>query len=540
MTTLSHTLLTENVTFDPTETAVRREAARRSIETVFYTIKKGKVIIRRGDEVSTAVVNQIEEINTNLMAKPSWVISFLGTFILFVMLFFALFYYLRSRHDAEETLNRFIMTAFTLLISLLLYKICSFMADILSENSRITFFSFTEGYRYAFPMQMATLLFTYLSGVHLAIIVTILNGILVGYLFKANFYLMIFALLTGVAAIWGVRYLGKRSQTPVLRAGILFVAPINALIIAMFQLLQGRIGPTEPFLSELFMGILGGIFSAALAFLFLPLYEQVFGIVTQNRLLALTNSELPILRTMAMAAPGSYHHSLVVASLGEAAAEDIGLDPLLVKAGALYHDIGKIKRPEYFIENRTRNFDLHKDLKPSMSVLVIINHVKEGVEQANKLHLPKKIKDIIGQHHGTSLVRYFFEKAKVEYDPEMQNIGEENYRYAGPKPASKEAAVVMLADSVEAASRSLNKPTKSNLKHLITEIINANIQDGQLDDSNFSVKELKLVANSFLSTLYPIYHPRVEYPGFDFEGQKARANSNHKNNGRNSQPAKKT
>ncbi|NOR15673.1 MAG: HDIG domain-containing protein, partial [Candidatus Aminicenantes bacterium] len=513
---------------------------RRSIETVFYTIKKGKVIIRRGDEVTTAVVNQIEEINTNLMAKPSWLISFLGTFILFVLLFFALFYYLRSRHDAEETLNRFIMTAFTLLISLLLYKISSFMADILSENSRITFFSFTESYRYAFPMQMATLLFTYLSGVHLAIIITILNGILVGYLFKANFYLMVFVLLTGVAAIWGVRYLSRRSQTPALRAGILFVAPINALIIAMFQLLRGGIGPTEPFLSELFMGILGGIISAALAFLFLPLYEQVFGIVTQNRLLALTNSDMPILRSMAMAAPGSYHHSLIVASLGEAAAEDIGLDPLLVKAGALYHDIGKIKRPEYFIENRTRNFDLHKDLKPSMSVLVIINHVKEGVEQAKKLHLPKKIKDIIGQHHGTSLVRYFFEKAKVEYDPEMQNIGEESYRYAGPKPASKEAAVVMLADSVEAASRSLNKPTKSNLKRLITEIIDANIQDGQLDDSNLSIKELKLVANSFLSTLYPIYHPRVEYPGFDFEGQKARTNSNHKSNGRNSKPTKKT
>lgn len=536
---LSHSLLTENINFNPTETAVRREEARQSIETVFYTIKKGKVLIRRGDEVTSEIVKLIEEINANLRAKPSWLVSFLGTFILFILLFFALLYYLSTRYTADEALNRFIMTAFTLLFSLLLYKVSSFMGDLLSESSRLAFFSYQESYRYAFPLQMATLLFTYLSGIHLALVITILNGVLIGYLLKANFYLMVFAVLGGVAAIWGVRYLSKRSQTPVLMAGFLFVAPTNALILAVFMLLQGRIGPTEPFFSDLFMGILGGALSAALAFLFLPLYEQVFGIVTQNRLLALTNSDLPILRSMAMAAPGSYHHSLVVASLGEAAAEEIGLDPLLVKAGALYHDIGKIKRPEYFIENRTRNFDLHKDLKPSMSFLVIINHVKEGVEQANKLHLPRKIKDIIAQHHGTSLVRYFYEKAKVEYDPQMQNVGEESYRYAGPKPSSREAAVVMLADSVEAASRSLKKPTQSNLKRLITEIFNANIQDGQLDDSNFSIKELKAVANSFLTTLYTIYHPRVEYPGFDFEGQKARTNSNHKNNGRNSKPTKK-
>ena len=206
---------------------------------------------------------------------------------------------------------------------------------------------------------------------------------------------------------------------------------------------------------------------------------------------------------------------------------------MLVKAGALYHDIGKIKRPEYFIENRTRNFDMHRDLKPSMSSLVIINHVKEGVEQATKLHLPKRVKDIIAQHHGNSLVRYFFEKAKEEYDPEMQTVGEESYRYPGPRPRTKEAALVMLADSVEAASRSLRKPTNANLKRLISEIFNSNLQDGQLDESRFSLSELKIMANTFLSSLDTIYHPRVEYPGFEFEKKRAKQAAPHKNNDRN-------
>jgi putative nucleotidyltransferase with HDIG domain len=223
--------------------------------------------------------------------------------------------------------------------------------------------------------------------------------------------------------------------------------------------------------------------------------------------------------------------------MAENAAEEIKLDPMLVKAGAQYHDIGKIKRPEYFIENRTRNLDMHKTLKPSMSTLVIINHVKEGVEKAKKLRLPKKIRDIIEQHHGNSLVKYFFEKAKEEYDPEMQKIGEESYRYPGPIPKTKEAALIMLADSVEAASRSIKSPTKTNLKRVISDIFNNCLEDGQLDDSKFSLKELKTVAASFLDTLYTVYHHRVEYPGFDFEMKNLKENqSPKKTNDRNSKP----
>jgi putative nucleotidyltransferase with HDIG domain len=285
------------------------------------------------------------------------------------------------------------------------------------------------------------------------------------------------------------------------------------------------------------MGILGGILSGSLAFLLLPVFENVFDFLTQTKLLELMNTDLPIFKHMAAEAPGSYQHSLTVASLAERAAEEIKLDPMLVKAGALYHDIGKIKRPEYFIENRIENPDMHKDLKPSMSTLVIINHVKEGVELAKKLKLPEKIREIIAQHHGRSLMRFFFQKAKEKYDPEMHKIGEESYRYAGPIPKSKEAALIMLSDSVEAAARSLKTPSLPSLRRVITEIFNNYIQDGQLDDCYFSFKELQAIASTFLSTLYSIYHPRVEYPGFDFEMKKTTEKNkkpydrNHKSTG---------
>ena len=402
-------------------------------------------------------------------------------------------------------------------MNLLFYKLSIFLSDTFSQSSNFFLLKYNEAYRYAIPFQFGTLLFAFLTRLHIALIFAIINSLLIGYLFNSNFYLMFFSLIGGIAAIYGIKYYGKQKITNTFRAGLFLVAPINIFIIISFHLIRERLGSIDFFASELLMGLLGGALSAALAFLFLPIFENLFGFLTPTKLLELTNSELPIFRKMAMEAPGSYHHSLIVATLAEKAAEEIKLDPMLVKAGALYHDLGKIKRPEYFMENRAKNIDMHKTLKPSMSTLVIINHVKEGLEMAKKLKLPKKLRDMIAQHHGDSLVRYFFEKAKEEYDPEMQKIGEESYRYAGPKPTSKEAGLILLADSIEAASRSLKSPTKTNLKRVISDLFNNYVQDGQLDESDFSFKELRVIADSFLSILYSIYHHRSEYPGFDFE-----------------------
>lgn len=534
LTSLSYLFLSPNVTYNPLETEARKNEAINRVETVFYTIKKGKVIVRKGDEVSQEALKQIQIINQNLEAKPTWLTNFLGTFLLFSLLFLTLWYYLKSLLEQSRAKNNFLMMGTTLILSLLVFKLSLLLAETFSQSSSFSLLTFKDSYKYAFPYQFGVLLFSFLTSNPVAIIFAVLNSLLVGYLFKANFYFMIFSLIGGFAAIYGLKYYGRQKRTTPFRAGLFVIAPINIFIIITIHLIRERIGSWQLFVSELLMGVLGGILSAALAFVFLPVFEHVFGFTTQSKLLEPTNSDLHIFKKMAIEAPGSYHHSLIVSSLAENAAKAINLDPMLVKAGALYHDIGKIKRPEYFIENRARNPDMHKALKPSMSSLVIINHVKEGLEQAKKLKLPKKIRDIIEQHHGTSLVRYFYEKAKEKYESPSHKIGEESYRYTGPKPQTKEAALIMLADSVEAASRSLKSPTKANFKRVITEIFNNYLQDGQLDDCDFSLQDLRKIADSFLASLDTIYQRRIEYPGFKFEvKKKKKAPKTKKPNGPN-------
>jgi putative nucleotidyltransferase with HDIG domain len=422
------------------------------------------------------------------------------------------------------------MVGTALILSLLFYKLSLFLAGLVSENTKFFLLSQKESYWYALPYQMGVLTFAFLTSIPIAIIYAVINSLLVGYILDANFFLMVFCFVGSLAAIYGIKYYQTQKRSSILRAGLFLIAPVNVFCIITFELIKEKWGPLEIFSSEIFMGLIGGIVSASLGFLFLPIFESVFKFTTQPKLLDLTNSDLPIFRQMAVQAPGTYHHSLLVASLAENAAKELRLDSMLVKAGALYHDIGKTKMPEYFIENRSKNVDAHKDLSPSMSTLVIVNHVKEGAELAKKLKLPQKVREIIEQHHGSSLVRYFYQKAKEKYDPEMHKIGEESYRYPGPAPESKEAALILLADSVEAASRSLRAPAETSLRRVITEIFESYIKDGQLDDSGFSLKELRMVASSFLATLLTIYHPRVDYPGFDFELKKKKNSSAEKNN----------
>ena len=541
LTSLSHLFVAPNVIYDKVETESRKNQAWESIETVFYTIKKGKVIIRKGDEATQDTLKQIRIINQNLRAKPSWLTNFLGTFLLFGLLFVSLWYYLNSLLKFPTAMKYFLMMGTTLVLSLLFYKLSIFLAGIFSQNTNIFLFTDTEAFRYAFPYQFGVLLFAFLTTNTIALVFLVINSLLVGYLFKANFYLVVFSLLGGLASIYGIKYYKKQKRTSTIRAGLFVIAPVNIFVIITIHLIKEKLGPLDLFASEVFMALLGGLLGATIAYLLLQVYEYVFNILTPTKLLELTNSELPVFRQMAMEAPGSYHHSLVVASLAEKAAEELKLDPMLIKAGSLYHDIGKIKRPEYFIENRARNPDMHKDLTPSMSALVIVNHVKEGVELAKKLRVPRKIREIIAQHHGNSLVKYFFQKAKEKYDPEMQKIGEETYRYPGPPPKSKEAALILLADSVEAASRSLKSTSRENLKRVIKDVVENYLLDGQLDDCDFSLRELRIIATSFLSTLITVYSQRIEYPGFDFELKELKKTvKKQKSNDRNNRSPAKT
>jgi len=530
---LASLFLSPNITFDKAKTNARQEWTAGQVEAVFYKIKRGKVLVRKGDEVTADVLRQIRIINSSLRGTPSWFINFAGTFLFLALIFLTLWYYLKSLMGADDARSRMTLLGLTLIVSLLVYKLCLFLSLVFSQNTAFPLLTHAESYAYAFPFQFGVLIFAFLTTVPVSLMYVIINSLTIGYLFRADFFLMIFSLIGGVAAMYGVKYFRRQKRTTTLRAGLFLIAPVNVFMVITLQLVREEGADLGLLAGSLLMALAGGVLSAALAFVLLPFVENAFGFVTQSRLLDLTNSDLPVLKQLALEAPGSYHHSLLVATLAEKAAEAIKLDPLLIKAGAMYHDIGKLKRPEYFIENRTRNIDTHRDLTPAMSALVIINHVKDGVEMAKKLRLPKAIQEVIEQHHGTSLVRFFYQKAKEKYDPEMHDIEEEQYRYPGPSPRTKEAALVLLADSVEAASKSLRSPTETHFKRVISAIIDGHIQDGQLDDCNFSLKELKTIASSFLETLDSIFHPRVDYPGYDF-GDKQRPKHEEKNgNGRN-------
>jgi putative nucleotidyltransferase with HDIG domain len=527
-----------NISFSKAETDSRKEKARAGVEKVFYTIKKGKVLIRKGDEAVHKALKQISSVNQNLKTKSPWLTNFVGTFIIYGLLLVTLWFYLKSLLSQRQALKYFMMMGITLILSLVMYKVFLFLAGTSSQNARFFLFTDAESYKFAFPYQFGVILFAFLTTNTVALIFSILNSLIAGYLFGANYFLLLFSLIGGLAAIYGIKYYQKQKRTSTLRAGFFLVAPLNIIVVLTFTLIRERWIAPDILTAEVFMGIAGGALSAALAFVGLPIYEDLFGFVTQTKLLDLSNSDSEIFRRMAMEAPGSYHHSLIVASLAEKAAEAIKADSLFVKTGALYHDIGKLKMPEYFIENKDKKTDVHKDLTPSMSTLVIVNHVKEGVEIAKKEKLPQQLREIIEQHHGSSVVRFFYQKAKEKYDPEMQKIGEESYRYPGPPPQSKEAALVMLADSVEAASRSLKVHREENLKRVIRVIFDNYLQDGQLDDCNFSLKELRTIASSFFATLTTVYQRRIEYPGFDFEiEKKKKAEKNHKkDNDRSHQP----
>lgn len=255
----------------------------------------------------------------------------------------------------------------------------------------------------------------------------------------------------------------------------------------------------------------GSVLAAILTIGFLPLFESMFDIVTVIKLLELSNPNNPLMRKLLMEAPGTYHHSVLVANLAELAAEAVGGNPVLARIAAYYHDVGKTKRPYFFKENQTGKENPHDKISPNLSTLIITSHVKDGLEMAKENNLPKVIQDIIQQHHGTTLVKYFYYTAKNNAE-NPEEIKEEDFRYMGPIPQFKESGIIMLADGVEAAVRSIPDPTKGKIEEMVNNIIKDKLNTGQLDDCDLTLKDLDKIRESFLKSLNGIYHQRIEYP----------------------------
>lgn len=284
----------------------------------------------------------------------------------------------------------------------------------------------------------------------------------------------------------------------------LAIANIGAILFIDIYLTKGSLS-----MLSLGEGVVNSIIVNLSFVLFLPLFERLFDFTTDLTLLELGNLNLPIFKDMAIEAPGTYHHSIVVGNLAEAGARYIDADPVLARVSAYYHDIGKLKKPEYFIENQIGMKNPHDSLKPQMSALIIISHVKDGIDMAKKMKLPRKIIEVIEQHHGTTMIEMFYRKAFEE----SKDVSQDSFRYPGPRPKTKETALVMLADSVEAAARGERSITAPKLQKIVKESIEKKFNDGQLDDCPITRHDLEQIKAAFMPILTGVFHPRVDYEG---------------------------
>jgi putative nucleotidyltransferase with HDIG domain len=304
----------------------------------------------------------------------------------------------------------------------------------------------------------------------------------------------------------------KRSET---RSEVL--GTVFPLVVGLFLAYAGTSLMDFKGLAHVSTGVpfvlVSGLFSLLFLLAFSPIAEMLFGYTSRFRLMELMNLEQPLLQDLMVNAPGTYHHSLIVSNMVEAGARAIGASPLLAKVAGLYHDIGKLKNPQYFIENQFARENKHDKLTPSMSSLILISHVKKGVELAKAHNIGQEIIDIIVQHHGTSLIAYFYNKAHDMSEGKGEVPREEDYRYPGPKPQTKEAGLILLADAIEASARTLVDPTPARIRGHIEKMIRKIFQDGELDESELTLKDLHLAADTFHRILTGIFHHRIEYPG---------------------------
>ncbi len=505
-------LLSPNLLYNQVETEARRATSGDRVAPVEIHLDQGQTIVRRGEEVTPMAVAKLAALRN--LQRPRLLLGQFAGFSLFIATFlYGLWryfvYYRNSRRKIRPQITLILLSVFIVFV---VARLLTALIDVLGERVSIEAFRGQFHLYYLIPLAFGAILVTLLADVNLGVITSILVAVLAG-LFYGDVYIAAYAILGSLAGIYSVRQYKDRAA--ILKAG-LTIGLVNVVAILMINLL--RQAPVELWriLLTALYGFLGGMLASALASLLLPTLESLFKITTDIRLLELSNLNAPVLRRLSVEAPGTYHHSLMVGTLAEAAAEAIGANPLLVRVGAYYHDLGKVFKPEYFSENQSFGINKHEALSPNMSCLILASHVKDGLEMAREAKLAQDILNLIAQHHGTRIMTYFYRKALDSMNEKSQEIAELDFRYPGPKPQTKEAAVLMMADSIEAASRTLNGPSPAQIQGMIDRLVDSILADNQLDGCDITLREIRLVKESFFKILTGLYHRRLDYPGYDF------------------------
>lgn len=490
--------ITANYIYDDEATEFARKKAIEAVEPVM--IREGQLIVEEGEVITSTIYSQLAILG--LLDDQVNIYPFIGLGILVLLLVLMLAYYLS---DAKTSLRN---NNSHLLMYVLIFTVTVLIMKISSYTHNLHF----QGFTLIAPVAVGSMLMTMLIHQRVALFTSMVFSIIASFIFNAeatgvvNYTFGIYVFFSSVA---GVFFLSKSNRVSrILQAG-LFVSIVNILtIITLLMLRNAQYGWMEVG-SNIGFGFLSGFLAAVLTLGLLPFFEAGFGILSTMKLIELSNPNHPLLRKILVETPGTYHHSVIVANLSEAACEAIGGNGLLARVGSYYHDLGKTKRPHFFIENQMKMENPHDKLSPQLSKTIIISHPYDGAELLKNYKMPKEIIDIAEQHHGTSLLKFFYHKANQE---SSKPIPEKDFRYPGPKAQTIEAAVVGISDCVEAAVRSMAKPTPEKIETLVKKIITDRLEDGQFDECDLTLKQLNIVAMSICETLKGTFHSRIEYP----------------------------
>lgn len=505
-------LIQPSIVYDAAATENARKIVAESVQPVTIALKRSQKIADEGDIITTQVLSQIAAIR-NYSASTRQLNRFFGLLILISALFWGAWKFIEHRGIAARLAlseqKTFALFGFIVLIQTALMAVFFRLSDFTAAQNVKAPYSDPSLWAFAIPFAFGSLLMNLLADRRTALFTGIFNALLAGFLAPRGLEFAIYATIASSVSVYGIgRY---RSRQTVTIAGILVGLSSALAAVALIAYTQ------QPFILNTLLlaiacGLASGLITAAVTAVFLPLCETLFGILTDVKLLELSNADLPVLGQLAMRAPGTNQHSHAVGQLAEEACRVVGANGLLARIGALYHDIGKSAAPDHFVENQMGK-NPHDHLKPVQSAKIIISHVTYGIKLGREMGLPQRIIDFIPQHHGTRTLHYFLKKAQAEARPDEEFV-ENDFRYPGPKPQFREAAIMMIADSCEAAARSLSEPTPENIRFIVTKIIDAIITDDQLDECDLTLRELTQIREAMIRSLIAIYHSRVDYPGY--------------------------
>jgi putative nucleotidyltransferase with HDIG domain len=497
-TNMGFALIKPNMIYDSKTTEERKEEERNKVKPV--VIRKYQKIVGRGEVVNERQIELLKKLGLLEQQGEVDMSSFIGVGILLALLEgIVILYIYRFDRDILKSRNKLILICVLIIIELLLAR----FASIYNISG------------FVLPVAFMSMLVSILIRTRLAVVLNIALSSVVALMMGYSIDVFMVALIGGSVGAIVVSKMQQRND--LITAGVV-VGIVSMLAILGTSLVNSTFNKT--ILIQSLMGLINGGLSSVFTIGLLPFCETTFKIVTPIKLLELSNPNQPLLRRLLFEAPGTYNHSIIVGNLAEAAAQAIGANPLLTRVGSYYHDIGKIKRPYFFKENQLTNENLHDKIAPSLSTLIITNHIKDGVELAKKYKLPDIIIDMIRQHHGTTLVKYFYAKAVNDSDNHNE-VSEDQFRYEGPKPTTKESAIIMLADSVEAAVRSIPSPTKAGIEEMVKKIVKDKLEDNQFDECDITLKDLRKITEAFMNALNGIYHNRIEYPEIESNDKEA-------------------